>query len=142
MAALLYAIQNAAALRQERVFRDRTHPLDLYSDNEMFKLYRFTRQGCVHLINRLEPIIEHPTNRNHALPASLQVFIALRYFATGAVLDDTSCIHGIHSSTASRTIRRVALALYQLRDEVIFYFIFKIGTLVGLNDHSNLNAFN
>ncbi|XP_030849805.1 putative nuclease HARBI1 [Strongylocentrotus purpuratus] len=119
MAALLHAIQHAAALRRERVFRDRRHPLDLYDDEQMFKLYRFSRQGCLHLINRLSRRIQHSTRRNHALPPSLQVFVALRFFATGSVMDCTSCIHGIHISTTSRTVRRVALALGELRDEVI-----------------------
>lgn len=121
MAAILFAIQHAA-IRRERVFRDRLHPLDLYDDQQMFKLYRFTRQGCLHIIDRLEDRLAHQTARNHALPPSLQVFVALRYYATGSVMDDTRCIHGIHLSTASRTIRRVTQALCELKDEVIINF--------------------
>ncbi|XP_063953826.1 putative nuclease HARBI1 [Lytechinus pictus] len=154
MAALLYAIQQAAVLRRERVFRDRTHPLDIYDDSEMLKFYRFSRQGCVHIINRLAPYIEHPTRRNSAIPASLQVFITLRYFATGSMLTNTSIIHGISISTASRTVRRVTLALYQLRNEVIkfpqsiedlrerqvgFYGVAHFPNVVGAVDGTHVN---
>ncbi|XP_041469638.1 putative nuclease HARBI1 [Lytechinus variegatus] len=118
MAAVLHALQ-IAALRRERVFRDRHHPLDVYDDQQMFKLYRFTRQGCLHIIDMISDRLEHRTRRNRALSPSLQVFLSLRYYATGSVMDDTRCIHGVHLSTASRTIRRVTLALCELKDEVI-----------------------
>ena len=119
MAAILHAIQAGAALRRERVFRDRLHPLDAYDDKQIRKLYRFTRGGCIEIINKLAPVLQHPTNRNMALPPSLQVFVALRYFASGSLLDDTSFVHGIHSSTASRTVQRVSQALFDMRNEVI-----------------------
>ncbi|XP_072166404.1 putative nuclease HARBI1 [Diadema setosum] len=118
MAAIFEAI-NLAARRRERVFRDRTHPFDVFSDSQMYKLYRFTRNGCMNIIDRLAGQLQPETQRNKALSPSLQVFVALQYYATGAVIDDTSCIHGVHLSTASRTIRKVTLALCEMKDEVI-----------------------
>ncbi|XP_071496784.1 putative nuclease HARBI1 [Diadema antillarum] len=85
----------------------------------MCKLYRSTRNACMNIIDSLAGQLQQETQRNKSLPLSLQVFVALRYYATGAVTDDTSCIHGVHLSTASRTIRKVTLALCEMKDEVI-----------------------
>ena len=71
MALQLILMENRRALRRERVFRDRKNPLDEYDDVEMYKKYRFTRFGSLHIIDRVEAHLHHPTQRNHALP---QVF--------------------------------------------------------------------
>ena len=73
MAFQLLVRENRRALRRERVFRDRKNPLDEFDDVQMFKKYRFTRFGCMHIIDLLEAGLQHPTRRNRALPASLQV---------------------------------------------------------------------
>ncbi|XP_072163239.1 putative nuclease HARBI1 [Diadema setosum] len=156
MAAILQAIQAQAALRRERIFRDRLHPLDAYDDHQLRKLYRFSRAGCIAIINRLAPRIQYPTNRNMALPPSLQVFVSLRYFASGSLLDDTSFVHGIHTSTACRTIQRVAHALFDMRNEVIkfpespeevraantsFHEIAGMPNIVGAIDGTHVNLY-
>ena len=47
------------------------------------------------MIELLTPKLSHKTKRSKALPAQLQIFIALNYFATGAVLDDTATSHTV-----------------------------------------------
>ncbi|XP_072182162.1 putative nuclease HARBI1 [Diadema setosum] len=106
-------------LRRERVFRDRLNPLDCYDDTDLFKKYRFNRGGIMHIIDNLAGQLEHRTNRSHAVPASLQVFIALRFYATGSVLDNSAAMHGISVATCSRVVRRVTKALCQRRNEYI-----------------------
>lgn len=122
MAALL-ALLEANTLKKQRVFRDRSHPFDLYNDKEMFKKYRFTRDGVRSIIAILDTALQPRTARNRAVPPSLQVFIALRFFATGSVLDSSATIHGVSRSTTCRIIRRVAESLSQRKNEVI-YLIF------------------
>ena len=94
---------------------------DEYDDVEMYKKYRFIRFGCLHIIDRVEAHLHHPTQRNHALPASLQVFIALRFYATGSLLDcageKRGCTRGI--ATCSRVVRRVTPVLCRLRNKII-----------------------
>ena len=70
------------------------------------------------LIDLLKDDLEHPTKRNMALSPALQVFVAVRFYATGSVLDATSTIHGVSIPTASRTIRCVTQLLCQKRNEV------------------------
>ena len=119
MAPQLILMENRRAFRRERVFRDRKNPLDEYDDVEMYKKYRFTRFGSLHIIDRVEAHLHHPTQRNHALPASLQVFIALRFYATGSLLDCAGEMHGCSIATCSRVVRRVTPVLCRLRNEII-----------------------
>lgn len=120
MAQHLYMLYLAHAFRRDRrVFRDRRHPLDMYNDVQMYKRYRFSRRGCMHIIDLLEPHLQPPTRRNHAIPASLQVFTALRYYASGSLLTSTGDHHGISIASASRILRRVTLALVNKRSRFI-----------------------
>ena len=111
---------NQRARRRERVFRDRSNPLDQWNDIDMFKKYRFSRLACINIIEMLEEQLEHPTKRNHALPASLQVFIGLRFFGHGSILDDSGAEpHGVSVPTACRAVKRVAKALCRIQSRVI-----------------------
>ena len=73
------------------------------------------------IIDLLDAELSHLTQRNHALPTSLQVFIALRYYASGSfqsVTGDTICVS---KSTVSRVVRKVSVALAnRLNDFVQF----------------------
>ncbi|XP_063955828.1 putative nuclease HARBI1 [Lytechinus pictus] len=108
-----------AALHRERVFRDRSNPFELYDDRDMFRKYRFTRDGVSFIIDYIGDELKHNTKRSNALTPALQIFVALRFYATGSVLDSSATIHGCSRSTASRVIRRVTLALCSKRDEFI-----------------------
>ncbi|XP_040072840.1 putative nuclease HARBI1 [Ixodes scapularis] len=52
-----------------------------------------------------------PTRRSHATPVLIQVLLALKFFATGTFLITAGDFLHLHESTASRCVRRVALAL-------------------------------
>ncbi|XP_070397508.1 putative nuclease HARBI1 [Dermacentor albipictus] len=95
-------------LRRERVFRDRTNPLDAFSEEELQRRVRFGRDGIVFFAEFLRSEIEHPTCRSGALSAELQVMLALKFFASGCFLITAGDVIGAHESTASRTVRRVA----------------------------------
>ena len=52
------------ALRRERVFRDRTKPLDIYDDFELIDKYRFDRQYIMMICDMLHDDLESSTFRN------------------------------------------------------------------------------
>lgn len=112
---------NRRGLQRQRIFRDRTQPLEIYSDIELYQRYRFTRLGCLSIIDRLQAQLEHPTNRSRALSPSSQVFIALRFYASGSksALAECASLHGCSKSSASRALRRVTTALVNIRHEEI-----------------------
>ena len=113
-----YEAEAGRALRRERVFRDRSNPLAMYNDEELYKRYRFTRRGCMYLINLLQPLLEHPTQRSRAIPPALQVFVALAFFASGALLTTVATMHGLSIASVSRVIRQVTKAHVNKRNEV------------------------
>ena len=92
MAYQLNIIANQRARRRERVFRDRLHPLDRWNDQEMLAKYRFTRLGCINIINLLHGDLLHQTRRKP---------------------------HGISISTAGRAVQRVTRALCQHQNRFI-----------------------
>ena len=54
------------ALCRERVFRDRTKPLDIYDDFELIDKYRFDRQYIMMICDMLQDDLESSTFRNRA----------------------------------------------------------------------------
>ena len=54
------------ALRRERVFRDRTKPLDIYDDFELIDKYRSDRQSIMMICDMLQDDLESSTFRNRA----------------------------------------------------------------------------
>lgn len=129
--------------RIPRIFRDRTQPLE-FGDKDIERKYRFTREGCITLIDILTPKLSHKTQRSRALPPQLQIFVALNYFATGAVLDDTATTHGVDRNTASCTVHRVAEVLCEMKETVskiqTFLLSFSDSVLV-FKDHLNTHNF-
>ena len=125
MAGILIHLRNIAdrnrnrRLVRPRVFRDRTHPLDMYDDEEIRRRYRLTRQLIMSLHDIIGPGLEPDTNRNHAVPAILQLFTALRYYATGTFQNVVGDNSGIHRSTVSRIITRVTVAICTLQHRYI-----------------------
>ena len=81
MAAYILILQRA--LRRERIFRDRTNPLDSFTDEEIYRGYRFTRTGICHLTDTFGALLSRKTRRNRPLPPSLQILVTLRFYATG-----------------------------------------------------------
>ena len=84
------------AVPRPRIYRDRENPLDFYPDHEIYQRFRFDRAGILFITDLLAEDIEPPTNRSHVVPALLQVFIILRFYACGSfqqVVADTIRIH-------------------------------------------------
>ena len=104
-------VQNRRALRRQRIFRDRNNPLDYLHDTDLIQRYRLPRD----LINRVCDIvrddIDRATHRSSPLPVSLQVMVALRFYATGAFQTVIGDIHNISKASVSRTIYNVSGAI-------------------------------
>src|SRR5690349_4712711 len=73
-------------IRRERIFRDRLNPLDSLNDLKLYNRYRFDRPSILWISDLLRPDLEHPTKRGQSLPVSMQVMMALRYYASGTFI--------------------------------------------------------
>ena len=95
MALQLLVFENRWTLRTERLFRDRLNPFDIKDDVDMYNIS--ICKVRMHVIDLLKDRLTPRTKQNHAIPASLQVFIALEFYGKGAVIDMTSQMN--HSGT-------------------------------------------
>ena len=113
MAAVLLALDEEYenAFRKERVFRDRTNPLDSMDDEEIIAKYKLSRELIFHLIDDLQDDLQWGTRRNYALQPQMQILTALRFYGTGTFQSVVGDTHGIHKSTVSCCIQRVSTAL-------------------------------
>ena len=108
--AAAYVFMRRRARRRERVFRDRTHPLEKYNDL-VYKKFRFHRQFIFELAEEESQDIEFSLPRKGSITPVLQVCLALHFSATGSFQNVVGELIGVDQSTACRTITRVADAL-------------------------------
>ncbi|XP_044753627.1 putative nuclease HARBI1 [Coccinella septempunctata] len=98
---------------------DRKDLWNRYDDNEFRSRFRFNKPCILHLLSKIEHLIEPETRRSKAIDARTQLLIVLRYYATGsfqAVLGDlVEC----NKSTMCRIIQRVTKAITSLADQQI-----------------------
>ena len=121
MAAILLIALNQRQRRAPRVFRDRTNPLDYMDDSELIERYRMDRQSLLELCGVLNDDLEHPTHRSHAIPVSLQVLSALRFYAKGNFQSETADLHGLSRMSVSTCVRATTNALVNKLPQYISY---------------------
>ena len=114
MAVALYVLnQQERGHRVDRVMRDRSNPLDFMRDDELIARYRLDRPAILDLCHDFNRYLERPTRRSQSLPVSLQILIALRYYATGTFLSMVGDGHTVGKMSVSRCIHKVTHALLQ-----------------------------
>ncbi len=101
-------------LRRERVFRDRTNPLEYLDEDEFRHTYRLKRDSVLFLTDLLINDLERVTARSQPLAPALQVCACLRFLATGTfhqVIGDTYL--GISRASVCRSVNAVNDAICQ-----------------------------
>ena len=116
MADLLFSI--ILSQIHKRKFRHNEICLEDYSDEELRCRYRFGRDSLEFLTEILQNDLQRDTKRNQALSPTLQILVALRFFASGSfqVIGDTV---GLPKSSVSRVVSDVSLALAKKQREFI-----------------------
>ena len=82
-----------------------------YTDEELRARYRFGSEPIQFITNLIETDLRRKTNRSHALRPIDQVLIALRFYASGNVLQVTGDTVGVDKSTVSRAVHDVSQLL-------------------------------
>ncbi|XP_061190830.1 putative nuclease HARBI1 [Saccostrea echinata] len=108
------------SLRQQRVFRDRSQPLDSLNDSELISRYRFPRRVIFDMIDGVDEQLRPYTQRSHAIPTQLQVLCTLRYIAKADFFSEVGDIHGVSKSSVSVCIPRVCQALCEHLQNIKF----------------------
>ena len=81
-AVVVWRSKHRRNLKRNRVFRDRRNPLDMYDDVELYDKFRFRRHDVLTIVDELRDDLEYPDTRQGPLPATLQVVVALRMYAS------------------------------------------------------------
>ncbi len=97
-----------AALRRERLLRDRTDPL-AFPDEILYERYRFSAEGIRYIRSLVEPSVRNATWRSCALTVGQTVCVAL--FATGTYLHSVGDAENLSKNTACCAIHKVVLTL-------------------------------
>ncbi len=124
------------AIRRERIFRDRSHPLE-WSDAKLKNLFRFERRNLMKLIDTLTPSLECPTHRNHSIPATISVCTGLHYLATGSFQTTVAEVMGISQKAVSECYWKFVTAVNEQYAGIIQFK--DVGRIqAGFSDISNL----
>ncbi|XP_052258075.1 putative nuclease HARBI1 [Dreissena polymorpha] len=102
--------RNNRRLRVERVFLDRTNPLEIYRDVELYKRFRFTRD-TLQFICEICFDVERHTNRSLPIPVALSVCTYLRYVASGDLQLTVADSTGLSQATVCRVCAQVSAIL-------------------------------
>ena len=83
-------------------------------DVDIIDKFRLPRFLILNLCGELRVHLEHLTGRSHAIPQSLQVMVALRFYASGNFQTVNGDVHGISKASVSRIVNTVTSALVTL----------------------------
>ena len=110
-------------MHAERIFRrEIDNILQYYNDHELQQRYRFGRRTIEYITRLLEDDISPITNQNHAVSATRQVLITLRFLVSESFQQVTGdSVAGLDKSTVRRIIRRVTLALCRRVNQFIWF---------------------
>lgn len=105
--------QEGVRRRRNRIFMDRLTP-DAISNEHLLRYYRFPRCEVDVLIEELRPMLEHQTQRSHAIPVPTQVLATLRFYASGSFQSVVGDVTGLSQSSIRRIVNNVTCCLADL----------------------------
>ena len=94
-----------------RVVRDRSNPLEVFSDEEFKCRFRFRKETVLSLMQLLSADLEHGVPRNNFIPPILQITVTLRFYATGHFQITDGDLFGLSQPSVCRIIKRVSQAI-------------------------------
>lgn len=115
-----FQLKRRTCRRRDRIFRDRDNPLDYETEEAIVGKYRLPRHIIIQLCQQFEYELKRPTLRSCALPVSLQIMVALRFFATGSFQDVVGDIHNISRQSVSYVLGDVVECLVRVANNYIF----------------------
>ncbi|XP_046572439.1 putative nuclease HARBI1 [Haliotis rubra] len=116
----MFGGKNDCKKNAERIYRNRTAPLDLFDDAELVNRYRLSRRAIQEVIELCRPELERATQRSRALNPDLQVLITLRYLGKGGFQSELADLHGVSQPTVSRAIGTTVDILSRKLDRIRF----------------------
>lgn len=107
MAAAYVCIQRRRKIRTAHIWRDYDNPLDYLDDESIVRKDRLTRPIIHNLYAILQNDLQWPTTRSRALPVSLQIMMALRFYASDSFWEIVADIQHISRQTVENALNDV-----------------------------------
>lgn len=104
-----------------RIFRDRRNPQEYMDDGELVWKYRLDLASIFDLCQEIRWPLERQTLLSQSLPVSLQLVIALRFYATWSFQSVIADSHGIAIPSVSRSINAISAALTKCMGNYILF---------------------
>lgn len=99
-------VEEVIERRVPRVFRDRSTPFEVLSDEEFRRRYRFTRHGFFSILRMMGEEFEHGTRRSCPLTQPQQFAAFLKVLSANNFQLDSGDLAGASQSTISRIMAR------------------------------------
>ncbi|KAJ3620693.1 hypothetical protein MTP99_004621 [Tenebrio molitor] len=112
-------VVNLGGIRKNPRLQIRRNHLEYWDDQEFYIRFRLSKNTVVLLLEEIRENIQHNTNWNHALTPMEMILATLRFFASGSFLIVVGDFCGVHKSTISKVVFKVARALANLRGRYI-----------------------
>ncbi|KAK0149992.1 putative nuclease HARBI1 [Merluccius polli] len=106
---------------RQRVYVERTKPLEQYTTEELYARFHFGKADIEHLVNLLRPKLQHRTQRSHGLSVEDQILIALRFYACGTFYQVVGDYMGVAKSAVCDVVKDVSIALASLVNEFVSF---------------------
>jgi len=102
-----------------RIFRDRLNPMEHYSDNEFFEMYRMRKPSFLLLCSKLSSYIENDVPKRQSLQPIQTLALGISFMATGSFFNLSGKILGVHRTTAMRAAHKTVDSILRLRTEYV-----------------------
>lgn len=99
--------------RPMKVLRDAQNPLEVMSDNEFSRAFRFSKDTVQDIMKMLSYGLAKNTNRGQPVSPMCELLITLRFLATGSY--QTKMCKNVSQPTISRILKRVTSLLSEQR---------------------------
>ncbi|KAJ8915344.1 hypothetical protein NQ315_008231 [Exocentrus adspersus] len=95
--------------------------LDIWDEDEFIRRFRVSKRTTADILEQIEHLLTHRSNRNQAVSPLQQLLLTLRFFATGSFYITVADFGGVHKSTVGKIVQRVVHALATLRPNYIHF---------------------
>ncbi|XP_034242353.1 putative nuclease HARBI1 [Thrips palmi] len=112
--------ENLERVPRPRFIRDRLEHFTDMDDKDFIRRFRFTKRGCLHVLELIEERLEYPSDKNYAVSPINQLLLCMRYYATGYTQICASDFNALSEATAHRIIHRVTRAIASLYRQFVY----------------------
>ena len=118
---VFYELHVNRQLRRERVFHDRTNPMELFDEHDFYERFRFTKAGVTYLCNLLQDDLSPVCSRSHAISLPMKICTALRFCATGSFQMLVGDTNSISQPSVSRIVNQFITAMAGKTENFIIF---------------------